>query len=482
MLRREQFMGGAPMPSTEATTSSASGIRHPASGVRSSTRPDWLALTAGLISVMLWASAFVGIRAAGSELSPGSLAFGRLAIGTLALGLVVLVRHAPMPRGRDWFRICAAGVAWFGVYNVALNAGERLVDAGTASMLGSMSPILQVILAGVLLGEGFPPRLVVGTLIAFGGALLIGLATATGALGTDAEWGIALCLVAAVGAALGITLEKPALARASPLVVTFIACAVGALVTAPFAPGLADELASASPEAIGWWLYLGAFPTTVAFTTWAFALSRTKAGVLSSLVYLVPAMTIALGWLLLGEVPAMLAVIGGAIAIAGVVVSRSRSSEGPSGTAAIARELLRDVQTVLLIDWPSPDVPDTLVAGGFQVFVKGGPGPRHFSSRMAGPAGEMVVSPVAPPTRVDLVYCHRPLDELPGIVGMARELGATALWYQSGMAEDGARDPKASWLSGEDRVRVRDLVKNTGLACIDDVYIADAVRELKEQR
>jgi drug/metabolite transporter (DMT)-like permease len=261
------------------------------------------------------------------ELSPGPLAFGRLAIGTLALGTLVTIRRPPMPRGRDWLRICGAGIAWFGVYNVALNAGEQLVDAGTAAMLGGVSPILQVVLAGFLLGEGFPPRLLVGSVIAFAGAVLIGLATASGTLGGGAGWGIVLCLTAALGAALGITLEKPALARVSPLVVTFIACAVGAIVTLPYAPQLLDELGRASAEGIGWWLYLGAFPTTVAFTTWAFALSRTRAGVLSSLVYLVPPIAIALGWLLLGEVPAILAIIGGAIAIGGVIVTRSRSQE-----------------------------------------------------------------------------------------------------------------------------------------------------------
>jgi drug/metabolite transporter (DMT)-like permease len=298
-----------------------------ASGLGPLGRADWPALVAALTSVVLWASAFVGIRAAGAELSPGPLAFGRLAIGTMALGTLVIVRRPGMPRGRTWLRIIAAGIAWFGVYNVALNAGEQLVDAGTAAMLGSVSPILQVALAGILLGEGFPPRVVVGSVIAFGGALLIGLATAGGVPSASVGLGIALCLVAAVGAALGITLEKPALATVSPLVVTFIACAVGALVTAPYASQLETELGRASPTAIGWWLYLGAFPTTIAFTTWAFALSRTRAGVLSSMVYLVPPITIALGWLLLGEVPAMLAIVGGAIAIAGVVVARSRRPE-----------------------------------------------------------------------------------------------------------------------------------------------------------
>ena len=65
------------------------------------------------------------------------------------------------------------------------------------------------------------------------------------------------------------------------------------------------------------------FPTAIAFTTWAYALSRTTAGRLGSTTYLVPAIAIVIGWGLLGEVPAILSFVGGAIAIGGVVVARS---------------------------------------------------------------------------------------------------------------------------------------------------------------
>ena len=97
----------------------------------------------------------------------------------------------------------------------------------------------------------------------------------------------------------------------------------------PFAPALVEETRSATPESVAWMLYLGAFPTALAFTTWAFALSRTTAGRLGSMTYLVPAIAIVLGWFILGEAPAIMAIIGGAIAIGGVVIARSR----PSGPA-----------------------------------------------------------------------------------------------------------------------------------------------------
>jgi hypothetical protein len=103
---------------------------------------DVAALAAALITVTLWGSAFVGIRAAGQTFSPGGLAVGRLLVSTAVLGAVMLFRRQPLPQRRDPASIAVYGVLWLGVYSVALNAAERLVDAGTAAMLIASGPIL----------------------------------------------------------------------------------------------------------------------------------------------------------------------------------------------------------------------------------------------------------------------------------------------------------------------------------------------------
>jgi drug/metabolite transporter (DMT)-like permease len=286
---------------------------------------DWLALGAALVTVILWASAFVGIRAVADDLSPGSFALGRLLVATAALGVIVSIRRPSLPtRGRDWALIAVSGVVWFGGYFIALNAGEGLVDAGTAAMLVNVGPILIAIFAGLFLLEGFPPRLVAGSVIAFVGTLIIGIASGGQEGVPNAPLGVALCLLAAVAYAIGVTVQKPALARVPALSVTAIACAIGAVVTLPFGPLLVEELGSAPPDAIAWIVYLGIFPTAIAFTTWAFALNRTTAGRLGSTTYLVPPVAIGLAWLMLNEVPPALAFLGGALCIGGVIVARSR--------------------------------------------------------------------------------------------------------------------------------------------------------------
>jgi drug/metabolite transporter (DMT)-like permease len=299
-----------------------------ADNTRSTT--DWPGLAAALVTIGLWSSAFVGIRAAGEDISPGPLAFGRLLIGAVLLGALALIRRGPLPRGRDWLLVIGTGVIWFAGYNLSLNAAEQVVDAGTAAMLVFIGPLLVILLAGVFLGEGFPRRVVLGALVAFTGIATIGLAVATAqGGGPNPLWGILLCLLAALTAAIGVTLEKPVLERVSALNVTALACAVGALVTAPFAPALVNEVSAASPDSTGWLFYLGAFPTSVAFTTWAFALGRTTAGRLATTMYLIPPTTIGLAWLILGEVPPLVAIVGGVLSIAGVVIAQSRAAPAP---------------------------------------------------------------------------------------------------------------------------------------------------------
>lgn len=283
------------------------------------------ALLAVVVTVLAWASAFVGIRAVGAHYDAGPLALGRLAVGALALGAGLLAtRRWVTPTRREWALIALCGLAWFAVYNVALNAAEQRVDAGTTAMLVNVGPILIALFAGLLLGEGFPRWLLIGAGIAFSGAVLVGAATAN----TDSAdvLGVVLCLVAAVTYAIGVLAQKPALRRLPVLQVTFLACAIGAVACLGFTPGLLADLATAPAGATAGLVYLGLVPTALAFSTWAYALARMDAGRLGVTTYVVPPITIVMSAVLLGELPPVLALVGGAVCLVGVGLSRRRRS------------------------------------------------------------------------------------------------------------------------------------------------------------
>jgi drug/metabolite transporter (DMT)-like permease len=285
--------------------------------------PTWLPLAAVGVTLLLWASAFVAIRHLAGTFTPGSLSLGRLLVGSICLGAVALGRGLPRPTPRQWVSIVTIGVLWFGIYNVALNAGEEDVDAGTAVMLIQVSPVLVALLAAIFLNERFTLFLGLGLALAFGGVALI--ATASGGSGGDRSVvGVVLCLVAAVVYSISLVLQKPLMARMAAIHVTWLACSVGAVVCLPFTGQLLDDTRSASAADIWWVVYLGVFPTAIAFTTFAYALRTMTASSLGVTTYLVPPITIVMGWLFLSETPPGMAYVGGGLALVGVAVARHK--------------------------------------------------------------------------------------------------------------------------------------------------------------
>lgn len=297
---------------------------------------DRRGMAAAGVTVLLWASAFIAIRSAGEYFSPGSLALGRLIAGAAVLTAIMLVRRESwaLPRAA-WPGVAATGVLWFGVYMVMLNWGEQHLDAGTASMIVNVGPILIALLGGWLLKEGFPRRVLAGIAVSFCGAVVVGFSLSSG--GSASIIGLLACVLAAVGFSVAMVLQKPALRHGSALRVTTWSCLVGTVVCLPFVGQLVTEVDKAPVSDTLSVVYLGVFPTGLAFTTWAYALHRTTAAKLGATTYVVPAVVILMSWVVLGEVPGWVSLLGGLVCLAGVAVSRGRprqrvsplSTDGP---------------------------------------------------------------------------------------------------------------------------------------------------------
>ncbi|MFG3528465.1 DMT family transporter [Streptomyces sp. NPDC047917] len=287
---------------------------------------DWRATAAACTTVLLWASAFVSIRSAGEAYSPGALALGRLLAGSLALGVLLVVRREGLPSRAAWPGIVWSGLLWFGLYMVVLNWGEQQVDAGTAAMVVNIGPLLIALLGARMLGEGLPRRLLAGMAVSFAGAAVVGLSMSGD--GGASVLGVALCLLAAVAYATGVVRQKPALRHGSALQITAFGCLVGTVACLPFSGALISDAADAPLSATLNMVYLGLFPTALAFTTWAYALARTTAGRMGATTYAVPALVVLMSWLVLDEVPAPLTVGGGLLCLAGVAVSRMGPQTG----------------------------------------------------------------------------------------------------------------------------------------------------------
>ena len=139
--------------------------------------------------------------------------------------------------------------------------------------------------------------------------------------------------------------------------------------------------------------------------------------------------------------------------------------------------LLSGTKTVLLIDWPSRDVPDSLARSGFTVVSNDGPD-EYNAYEIEG--GEVRLRDIGQlPRTADLLYTHRPIDELPEIVDTAKAVGAKAVWIQSGRDKTAAKDPRGCWMPQVESASARKVVEDAGLTYVEAPYIADAVRAKK---
>ncbi len=222
-----------------------------------------------------------------------------------------------MPARRDWHRFALLGFCAVTIYHTALNFGEQTVPAGTASLIIATVPVFTAIFSRIFLEE----RL---TGVAWAGLFwsLFGIAVMT--FGGEREVGFTLGVfyvaVAAVSGAIYTVFVKPLLARYPPVNSMAYVTWAGTLPLFLFAPGFLQTLSAAPIESTLIGVYIGVFPAGIAYASWSIALSRLPVSRVAPFMYLVSPLAILWGWLWAGEAPTAMTLVGGFIALSGVLV------------------------------------------------------------------------------------------------------------------------------------------------------------------
>jgi len=286
-------------------------------GIEKRRATDLVGLAAIATTIIGWASAFAAIRVGLTALTPVELAAARYLSAAVPAGLYLLVARPPLPSRKDFLRLLVIGVLFISAYAVLLNTGEQTIPAGPASFIIQINPIIVALIAVPLLGERFGLGGWLGTLVSFLGVGLIAYGSGDG-FGLNV--GALLILGAALCTSISTILQKPLLGRMPALAVTAWVLLLGSL---PLTLAIPDTLAalSLSPPAVIWSIaYLVVLPTVIGYLTWAIALKRFPASRASNFLYCIAPTATLIGYLWLGEVPSPLSLLGGAMAIGGVLI------------------------------------------------------------------------------------------------------------------------------------------------------------------
>jgi len=279
------------------------------------------AFSLAAFTVIIWGSTFAAIRAAlHGGYSAGHLVLVRFLIASTIFIILALWPGVKfrLPRKEDMLRIVIIGLIGISVYHIGVTFGELTVSSGTAGMLIGSAPVFTAITAVIVLKERLGILGWIGLGIGFIGIVIITLGTAGSSF--QISGGAFLILISAFATSILFVFQKPLLERYSAIELTAYITWVGTLPFFIFAPGLFQDIQHATLEAHLAAIYAGIFPAAIGYVTWAIALSMGKASSISSILYAEPVVAIIVAWIWLKEWPSTLAIIGGMIAISGVLV------------------------------------------------------------------------------------------------------------------------------------------------------------------
>ncbi|PTI46428.1 DMT family transporter [Staphylococcus succinus] len=275
------------------------------------------------ITIILWASAFPVIKLALSDFSAVHLSSLRLSIASLILLILTIIKKIPIPDFKDIPIILLLGFCGFTLYHIALSFGEYYVSAGISSLIVSTTPIFSALLATYFLKEKFSKLAWIGSIIAFIGVACI-------ALGNDSKViamciGIALVLIASIGESIYFVFQSSYLKKYGFIPFTIYTMLAGSLFTFIFLPGAIHDLQYADTNTLLLVLYLGFFPTVIPYFALAYTIYKVGVADATMSLYLTPACALVLSFIMVGEMPTIVAIIGGIVTLIGVSITTNHA-------------------------------------------------------------------------------------------------------------------------------------------------------------
>ena len=299
-------------------------------------RHVWAAL---LIVYVVWGSTYLGIKIVVETMPPLLSGGARFLVAAALLAAILALRGTSLRvTGRELVGAGIAGLLLLTLGVGVVHVAETRIDSSVAAMVAGTVP-LQVILMRLASGDD-PARATrlstVAGLAGLGLVVLPGLGSGSTALG------LAIMLGASISWATGsfLTGRRLTLPR-NPFVAAVYEMAAGgaALTVAALTAGEWRDLdgAAFAADSVAAWLYLVVAGSLVGFTAYAWLLGVAPISLVVTHQYVNPLVAIALGMLVLGERPGVLALAGAAVVIGSVYVAvRAETSAATPRPASAA--------------------------------------------------------------------------------------------------------------------------------------------------
>ena len=290
-----------------------------------------------LAVAVLWGGNFIVVKAATGVFPPVAFAFVRFAIAAVTLLILLRLREGTihLPR-RDLLPIALLGGIGFGLYQILWTTGIRFVSAGDSALLIASTPVFTALLAVVAGSDTLTPAKLAGALISLAGVAIV-VGGGTGLTLGASLLGDALTLAAALCWAIYTAYGAPILRRHSPLRTTTWAIVFGTLVLMPLGVLQLGETGPAVLDVgiLGALLYSAFLSAGIANVVVFHGVRLLGPTRITAFQFLVPAVAVVLGAVFLAEPILPAQVLGGAVIVAGIVLTRS--APRPPGRPARGR-------------------------------------------------------------------------------------------------------------------------------------------------
>jgi drug/metabolite transporter (DMT)-like permease len=278
---------------------------------------DAVALAAVVATVLVWGGSYTAIRIALAGLTPAEIAVIRYFVAAVVGAIYLVGVRSRWPTREEFVRLGIVGVLYVLGFAVLLNWGQETVSAGTAGFVVGTSPVLIAMMAVFALGEPFGRLSTLGALISFAGVGLIAFGSGDR---FTLEFGVILVFGAALSAAAASVIQKPLLTNFTAVALTAWILLLGVVPLLPVLPNATTALLVADGDVIWAVAFLAVFSTIIGYVSWSTALKRMSAGRAGSFLNCVPLAATAIGFMVLGEVPTATGLVGGLLALTGVIV------------------------------------------------------------------------------------------------------------------------------------------------------------------